>query len=66
MRTSQLMTTGRVARALGVSENWVRRMDDQLQPQRTAEGRRLYNPQVVERVAGRRHAAAATTRGHRR
>jgi DNA-binding transcriptional MerR regulator len=50
------LTNATVARRLGVSEATVRRMDAVLQPIRDSAGRRLYDPEVVERVAAERAA----------
>lgn len=51
------MTIGDVARALDVSTERVRQLDDQLKPERIATGayrHRRYDPRVVARVARRR------------
>lgn len=52
------MSTGDVARALGVTDETVRAHDDELQPVRRPNGRRYYNPRIVERVANARARAA--------
>ena len=49
------MTTADVARALGLSVERVRQLDEQLKPTRQANGQRRYDPADVERyAAGRR------------
>ncbi len=49
---THVMHTGDVARVLGVSTTTVYRLDANLKPIRTASGRRLYDPAVVQRFAG--------------
>jgi len=51
------LMSGAVARRLGCSAAWVRRLDAELRPEFTAEGRRLYDAAVVEGYARRREAA---------
>jgi DNA-binding transcriptional MerR regulator len=48
------MTTGDVARVLGVTDETVRQYDEELQPVRRPNGRRYYRPADVERVANAR------------
>lgn len=48
------LTVGHVARRLGISEQHVRRLDGELQPERTAGGVRLYDPARVEQLADER------------
>ena len=48
------LTTGDVGRALGYTDEWVRQHDAELKPQRRANGRRYYDPRVVEQFAKRR------------
>lgn len=52
------MSTGDVARALGVTDETVRAHDAELQPVRRPNGRRYYDPRIVERVANVRARAA--------
>lgn len=48
------MTSGDVARALGVTDERVRQLDDELKPKRRANGRRYYLPSNVVEFAERR------------
>jgi hypothetical protein len=48
------MSSGDVGRVLGVTDERVRQLDDQLKPIRRANGRRYYDPRVVESVANER------------
>jgi DNA-binding transcriptional MerR regulator len=48
------LTSGDVARVLGVTDEQVRRLDDLLQPRRRPNGRRYYHPRIVAAVARRR------------
>lgn len=48
------MSTGDVARVLGVTDETVRARDDELKPVRRPNGRRYYDPRIVERVANAR------------
>ena len=48
---------GEVARRLGYSPIWVRRLDDVLRPLRTSTGSRVYCMDIVERVAAEREAS---------
>lgn len=49
-----VMSSGDVARVLGVTDERVRQLDDQLKPQRRANGRRYYRVRDVEALAKRR------------
>lgn len=60
MTNAQLIQSGTVARILGVSATRVRQLDDELTPIVTAEGRRLYDPEVVHAFAARRDYRKAT------
>jgi DNA-binding transcriptional MerR regulator len=48
--TRYLMSTGDVARALGVDPQTVRRMDGRLGPITTPSGHRRYDPAAVEKL----------------
>lgn len=48
------MTTADVARALGLSVERIRQLDEQLKPSRAANGQRRYDPKDVEAYAKRR------------
>ena len=51
-----LLTLGAVARRLNLSETRVRQLDATLSPVRDSTNRRLYQPEVVERIAAERAA----------
>jgi hypothetical protein len=53
------MSSGDVSRVLGVTDERVRQLDEELQPVRLPNGQRRYDPRVVARVA---NARARTTR----
>lgn len=48
------MTSGDVARVLGVTDERVRQLDAELKPIRRENGQRRYDPAVVKRVAEQR------------
>lgn len=48
------MTTGDVARALGLSVARINQLDEKLQPARLPNGHRRYDPAQVERFANGR------------
>lgn len=47
------------ARVLGLSESHVRTLDHILHPIRDSNGRRLYDPDIIDQVAGERAARQA-------
>jgi MerR HTH family regulatory protein len=53
------LTTGDVARELGLSRDRVLQLDGELRPQRTAKGQRLYSPHAVAALRARREAERA-------
>lgn len=53
------LTSGDVARVLGVSVERVRQLDAVLRPKRRASGRRFYHPRRVRAVANQRARASA-------
>jgi DNA-binding transcriptional MerR regulator len=55
-----LLQVGSVARRLGLSVHRIRQLDDVLKPQRTLEGRRLYESALVDAYAAEREAARAS------
>jgi hypothetical protein len=57
----QLETPTTVGRTLGVTSARVRQLDEELQPMRTADGRRVYHPATVDRLAAQREFARAMT-----
>lgn len=59
MNPPPLLLSGDVARRLGVSLTVVHRLDDVLQPVRASRNVRVYDPEIVERVALEREARAA-------
>ncbi len=56
---NQFLMAADVARRLGIAPATVRGMDDVLQPVRARNGTRLYDAELVERVAKAREAARA-------
>lgn len=52
------MTCGEVARVLGVSTTRVKQLESDLNPTKTTNGTRLYDPAVVERVRKAREKKA--------
>jgi hypothetical protein len=50
------LTIAAVRERLGVGETWIRKLDPVLMPIRDSSGRRLYDPDIVERVAAERAA----------
>lgn len=59
------LTRGEVARLLGVSTTRVMQLEDDLKPTRTANGTRLYDPAVVERVRRERAKVKESRRAAR-
>lgn len=59
MSYTPLLPTGMVARQLGLSVARVRQLDERLRPYHSADGRRLYDPDVVEAYRAERDAARA-------
>lgn len=53
------LTTAGVAKRLGVSPSRVNQLDDVLHPTRLESGQRLFDPEIVERVAAERAARQA-------
>lgn len=54
---TQLLTVSDAARALGLTPAAVKNHDDELAPERTESGRRIYHRARVEAFAARRDAA---------
>ncbi len=52
------MTSGDVGRALGITDERVRQLDDELKPRRRENGRRYYHPKRVALIAKRRVRAS--------
>ncbi|MBV8756810.1 MAG: hypothetical protein JO257_06035 [Deltaproteobacteria bacterium] len=50
------ITSGETARRLGVSVQYLAKLDPRLAPSRTARGVRLYDPDVVDVLAAERAA----------
>ncbi len=48
MRESEYLSSGDVAQILGVSREYVVRLDDRLRPARTRMGQRIYRRDAVE------------------
>jgi len=61
---ARIMTSGGVARRLGISYSSLYKLDAILCPERSSSGGRLYDSEVVERIALEREerAAAKTAR----
>jgi len=55
----RIMTSGDVARRLGISYSSLYKLDASLRPERSSSGSRLYHPEIVEQVAHERAARAA-------
>lgn len=58
MQHAALLTAGEAATRLRVSVARVRQLDGELEPARTATGRRIYSADAVERLAAMRDARA--------
>lgn len=55
------MSSGDVARVLGVTDERVRQLDAELKPRRQENGQRRYDPAIVKRVAEQRAAGRASS-----
>ena len=58
LSTSKLLTSGEAAKVLGLSDERIRQLDDDLRPVRTAGGQRIYLRAAVEALAEQRARGA--------